>query len=253
MAEYFTYLPDVKHSDVMIKNITLRTKIHDYIRGNPKVFLPYTVEDSMRPEDVALHYYGSTRYTWLVYLSASVIDPYHDWPISDNDLTKYIIRKYKSCALKYYQANGEATMIEPTDNQVLAFTKNTTITDNLVEYRRYDDENVTISVDSYSVIPFFLTGQGLPIDTIRTDGTPLKNGDLYLNIDTQSYYVWNGFEWVSNLIQYFNHQMIQGDWYPIRYYDWEVEKNENRRQIELVDRIYLGQIMNEFITKIGET
>jgi hypothetical protein len=39
----------------------------------------------------------------------------------------------------------------------------------------------------------------------------------------------------------------------MRYYDWEVEKNENRRQIELVDRVYLGQIMSEFIAKIGET
>lgn len=310
MAEYFTFFPDVKHTNEIIKNITLRARIHDYIRGNPRVFLPYVVEGDLRPEDVALHYYGSTRHTWLVYLSNDIIDPYHDWVMNNTDLTKYIIRKYEECALLYYRNNGYPTMDKPTDLQILAFTQNATINENIVEYRRYDNEDISISPDSYQFIPVFIPEDNDPVTLVitsradgtplqygdvyentvvgekyywdhttwklvtnvnytpqyyfsgtenpiivtdsRPDGSPLQNGDVFKNTSTQNNFIWNGTQWVDNRIPYFNQQMVHSDWYPIRYYDWEFEQNENRRHVELIDRQYLSEIIDQLKVKINE-
>lgn len=283
MSEYFRYFPEVKHTNEVISNIFLRGVIHNLIRGNPRAFLPYVVEDELRPEDVAQHYYGSPKYVWLVYLSNNIIDPYHDWVMTDFNLDRYIAEKYKHCALKWYQENGYPDMTEPTDQEVWAFTQNATIEDNIVEYRNYENEDLAINKDTYNQIPYFLAGNTAPtylpdyyvntgyyntgytlddrgryyIDgklnvAFRDDGKALQNGDLYLDTYANQYYVWNGEGWSINTVYYFNTEIIQSEWYPLRYYDWEVEQNENKRHIELVDRRYLSRIKDEFKVKINE-
>lgn len=41
-------------------------------------------------------------------------------------------------------------------------------------------------------------------------------------------------------------QIIPEEWKPIRIYDYEKQQNENKRQIQLVDKIYRNQVVEEF-------
>ena len=56
--------------------------------------MPFTIKEGERAEDIADYYYGSVDYTWLVYLSNNILDPYHEWPMAEAEFNQYLIEKY---------------------------------------------------------------------------------------------------------------------------------------------------------------
>ena len=94
MAKYFEYFPTIEYEGQRVKDITRRNSFTKLVSTNPLLYLPYTVKEGQRPEDIANFYYGSTDYTWLVYISNNIIDPYHQWPMAEADFNNYLIEKY---------------------------------------------------------------------------------------------------------------------------------------------------------------
>lgn len=92
--KYFENFPIIEYDGKKVRDITRRNTLMRNLQTNPLVFLPYTVKEGEKPEDIANFYYGSTDYTWLVYLSNNIVDPYHQWPKSELELQDYIIDKY---------------------------------------------------------------------------------------------------------------------------------------------------------------
>jgi hypothetical protein len=45
----------------------------------------------MRVDVIAENYYDSPFYSWLIYLSNKIIDPYYDWHLTDDQLENYLI------------------------------------------------------------------------------------------------------------------------------------------------------------------
>lgn len=45
-------------------------------------------------------------------------------------------------------------------------------------------------------------------------------------------------------------RIVSDDWTPYRIYDFERDKNENKRNVKLVDKKYLPQITKEIETKL---
>ncbi len=95
MAKYFENFPEIEYEGQKVKDITRRNSFTKVVSTNPLLYLPYTVEEGERPEDIAQFYYGSTDYTWLVYLSNNMIDPYHEWPKSQAEFNAYIAQKFE--------------------------------------------------------------------------------------------------------------------------------------------------------------
>jgi len=139
-VKYFEYFPLATFNNKLVTDITRRVNIYNTVLSDPYLFLPYTIESGFRPDDVALYYYGDVTYVWLVYFSIAAIDPYYDWPLEQREFEKFIVKKYK------------ATSGEETDTAVLAWTKNTTITDNIFYYKNVNDGTL-ISKDSYTLNP----------------------------------------------------------------------------------------------------
>lgn len=94
MTKYFENFPVIEYEGQRVKDITRRSSFSKLVSTNPLLFMPYTVKEGQRPEDIAQFYYGSTDYTWLVYMSNNIIDPYHQWPMSEADFNNYLIEKY---------------------------------------------------------------------------------------------------------------------------------------------------------------
>ena len=124
MAEYFENFPVINYGGREVRDITRRNKFIKGLSNNPLIFLPYTVKEGERPEDIAYHYYGSTEYTSLIYLANNIVDPYHQWPFAEKDFENYIIKKY-----------GEQSGNRIGYN-VLDWTKNENIDDNIIYYYR---------------------------------------------------------------------------------------------------------------------
>jgi hypothetical protein len=124
-------------------------KILDGVRNDPYAFLPYTIKEGEKAEDIAYLYYGSTEYVWLVWLSNKTVDPYFEWPLSEHDLFKSIAKKYKTRA---QDALNRDTM---NAYEIFDWTMNETITSN-IEY--YEKDGVRISPDTYHLNVVDLSG-----------------------------------------------------------------------------------------------
>ena len=123
MSNYFEQMPIINYNGYQVRDLTRRNKFLPVSMANPYLFLPYTVSDEDRPEDIAYYYYGSTDYTWLVLLANNIIDPYHDWPLKEEDFNKYLIQKYEKVSGK-------------RGYEVVDWTQNENLSDNIVYYSR---------------------------------------------------------------------------------------------------------------------
>lgn len=261
MASYFKHFPNVHHSGANIKNITLRAKIQSAAEASPFVFLPYTIEEDMRAEDIAYHYYGDAELSWLVYWANDIIDPYEDWFISDENFNNLLHAKYKSSAVfyDYLMAKGsytgwtlEEVAATASFNEVMEFVQDTTTDLNIVEYRKYEDDEGSISVDTYNTLPNFQVGTTAPTATTREDGTPILVGDVFYDETADQYYVWSATLGWTESNNGFIPTMIHSEWYPMRIYEMEIEKNENKRQIQLIDSKFVSQITRELKERIND-
>jgi hypothetical protein len=56
----------------------------------------YELKDGERPEHVSFELYQNVEFYWTILLINDVIDPYHDWLMSAEDLRNFVIQKYGS-------------------------------------------------------------------------------------------------------------------------------------------------------------
>ena len=102
---YFSYLPDVhvrtssyRQNNVdpftLAKNIFRRIKIRENLDDIILGFDQYTVKNNQRPDQVALDIYGNMQYDWVVLLCNNIINVYEEWPMSEDELERYIESEY---------------------------------------------------------------------------------------------------------------------------------------------------------------
>ncbi len=91
---YFDNFPTIDYEGYKVKDITRRTNFTQIVASNPALYLPFTIKEGEKAENIAEYYYGSTDYTWLVYLSNNILDPYHEWPMAEAEFNAYLVEKY---------------------------------------------------------------------------------------------------------------------------------------------------------------
>jgi hypothetical protein len=121
MAKYFENFPIVDYNGKKVRDITRRNNFLKSVSTNPMLYMPYTVKQNERAEDIAQFYYGSVDYVWLVYMANQIIDPYYEWPMDEETFNKYLIAKYQ-------EASGE------TGDDVVDWTKEEGNDENVVYY-----------------------------------------------------------------------------------------------------------------------
>ena len=106
---YFEYLPDVqvrtssyRTNNVdpykLAKNIFRRIKIRENLDDIILGFNQYTIKNNQRPDQVALDVYGTMSYDWVVLLTNNIINLYDEWPMSEDELERYIESEYEEDA-----------------------------------------------------------------------------------------------------------------------------------------------------------
>lgn len=113
MAEkYFEKFPIINYANNQAIDITRRVIFTDNTLKNPYVFYPYDLDHHERPDQFAYRYYDDQYYSWLLYLSNQMTDPYYDWYIREDELNSLMELKYGSVEnaqgkIKYYRSNWE--------------------------------------------------------------------------------------------------------------------------------------------------
>ena len=108
---YFRHFPIIEYGTKIARNIIARPRLKESILNNPLAFYKYVVENDFRPDQVASNYYDDPEMVWLVFLANDIVDPYHQWPLTNSQFNESMKAKYgsletaRSKILHYKQVN----------------------------------------------------------------------------------------------------------------------------------------------------
>jgi hypothetical protein len=251
------------------------------VSSSGAAFYPYTIVDGERPDNIAANYYEDPRYSWLVYFSNNIIDPYYDWPLTTKEFDSFINSKYgtkKSASEKivFWRDNWRdddtiksiAGYEALTKNLKKYFTPISGYNNNVTGYVRAESNRV---VETNKIIELTLSStSGFAINNIVTQYTSgvlsgraevvavPSNTMLIIKNVIGSFTATAGN--AGNLIStssassaitslYTTIDSIPVDefayWTPIDALSYETEINDSKRSIKLIDRAYIDQIEKE--------
>jgi len=279
---YFDKFPTITYANNQVLDITERVIFADNTLTNPYVYYPYDIDFEERPDQFCYRYYGDQYYSWLLYLSNQVVDPYYDWYLTQDQFNSFIELKYGSVdiaqeKIKYYRTNWETgntlnlsgyealpaslmhywTAQYDLNGNIMNFTRsNNDIIVNTNNIRAYNVSNTSFKIDEICYINFDTNniGKGQVLFTSNTQvylqhtsGVTLSNTSVHI---TGSSYIY-GME--SNVNTAFTTAYNYADtlsneeavyYSPVTYYEYENEKNESNKSIQVLDQPYASKVAN---------
>jgi hypothetical protein len=261
MAGYFNFFPSTEYANTIVTNVISKVKFDQSVQKNLAVFYPYTVEQGERPDQIAARYYDNPELDWVIYLANDIMDPYYDWPLSQNQFYEYIKAKYGSVSaaqakIAFYRNNYESddTVLSlSTYNALSQFLKKyfkpiLGFNGEVVSYERKELDQVletnkvidfTISSGTFTVGNKFIQGASSGFVTFANTShvvidkvtgsftTGAATGATITAVNTIS-------QPISNVeASYFE---------PVTCFTYEEELNDSKTNIKILDKSYVGKI-----------
>jgi hypothetical protein len=285
-TKYFRNFPTVNYAGFPAINILRRVELNDTVKRYWTAFYPYTTNDGERIEDVAHNYYEDVNFDWLIYHTNDIVDPYYDVPLSQYDFDEYIKKKYTSNRVaqnlilhwKNNYKNDDQLITASTYNAYTAAIKKYwqpvySFEDNLIGYERKKQDQI-ISTNKIQDISFtanctgtFVVGEWVSSD----DDSSLSCQVVWANTSVVTIQHVQG-DWSANNYNFTGQisgavATCNGDtvtttsevipaaeviyFSAVNAYDWEVDQNEKKRDLQLIGKSYAADI-NRQIKEILE-
>lgn len=215
MKHFYAY-PKIEYSNNLATNLLVRGKIRDAVLNNTTLYYKYRVDDLMRPEILSYKYYGSPYYAWAIYYANNMTHPTFDWPMNQREFDKYILEKYGSLqkAQSKYSDGGKINH------------------DSIHHYLL--NNNHIIDRQTFTVASSILS----KYKTYYLAHQDMLNKNL-------SHFVIDGF--VIDKETFLNIGVLNPETVSaVTFYEHEYNMNENKRDILIIDKQYLFDIVNEF-------
>lgn len=263
MAKYFDKFPLVEYNGSLVKNILAKIDFTQKTRDDIHSNFDYVLsERNKRPDNLSTKYYNSPFYDWLIYISNNVIDPYHDFYKSEQEMSDFIISKYGSIRnaqslVLYYRNNWapddgniSVSVFDKLGSNIQQYYKPVVSNNNQVlNYVRKQEDWIQSTNKIQLLImkntEFFSVGE-----TINQNGTianivTVNDDSLVVN------HVRGEFTSDSNIIEVRTLTQNISDleapfWAPVTAYDEEYEKNELKRYINIIKSSYIPDIEKQF-------
>lgn len=218
--KYFNNIPKIGYPDlvnennyVAITNLLTRSAFLKEITDNTSIFYEYDVRDGETPEIIAHKLYGDANRFWIVLMFNTIKNPFYDFPLSSDALNAYIEAKYSTTV------ESALTTIHHYERRVTHSTlHNGTVQDSYTDVYTIDDQEQSELGDSVS-------------DTGSLPGT----ADTYIAYTSVEEAFDNG---VTVVTSYAHH--------AISIYQFELDENEKKRKINLLDKRYVPAVEQEF-------
>jgi hypothetical protein len=103
---YFSLVPNIEYDQkpisypfsesdyVVAKNFFRRYQINADVFSYAVFFNKYAIQDGERPYTIANKAYGDPFYDWVVLITNNIVNPLHDWPLTNYELQKTIESEY---------------------------------------------------------------------------------------------------------------------------------------------------------------
>lgn len=116
--------------DVIVNNTKLKDlwRTFNVLKNNyTSEFLKYTVRDGETPETLAMRFYNSTSYYWIILLCNDMLDYFYDYPMSSEELVAYVNKFWTDITDQSTAVNdiGLENIFSLTDESI--YTNNTSL------------------------------------------------------------------------------------------------------------------------------
>ncbi len=278
---YFNKIPTISYNGYTCKNLLARGTLSRETKSNKQIFYPYTIQNEHRVDQLADKYYDDPGYSWLIWYSNDVVDPYYDYPLSQNEFERFIEKKYGTVEnaqrkIYYYRVDWS------TDDTILSTSQFDSLSGSykkyydpilngelvLVGYRRKREDdtvatnrvlNLTVTNVSNSTVAFtvgeevrinptnyaFCTFSNTTTVTVQhVTGAITANSTYTPTITGQE----SGITATLTAVTEIANTAAWSDsiyWTPVTFYDHENELNEQKKEIKLIDVRYAGELDNQ--------
>lgn len=214
--KYFQSLPLVTQTDpygnsIVVNNILSRAYLIPSLQNNLMLFYTYDLKEIDSPENIAYRYFNDPYRFWILFYSNGIIDPYSQWPLTNQQFDVYMFDKYKNDTANSFNISANTV----TQQQVLSYVLSTTH-----HYEQYitttnpvnnQGQKITIQIDqdSYNTIVESSTTISFPDGSLATK-----------DISKQK----------------------------ISIFDYENKLNESKRNIKLMNKNYVPQTETQLKT-----
>jgi hypothetical protein len=275
MGRYFDRFPLVNYDGVPAKNLLSKVDFTQEAMRDIYSNFDYVLEPGMnRPDMVSYSYYDSSQYDWLIYLANGMIDPYHDFYMSTEDFQAFIIGKYGSLEIArnttlFYRNDwaSDESIISPEiyeslEAPIRKYWK--PIMDSSFKIAGYDRVKEDWIIATNKIISLKLTDASVLVgaDIVYQTSTDTYASIMSIDLDTnivQVQHVSGMFEadGTDTIEEVVVLQQTISDaeaafWSPVSAYEYEEEKNELKRYVNIIKRTYLPDVERLFIEKIEE-
>lgn len=213
---YYTFDKDLQQFYVL-KNIFTRVNVLSSVLTNSLVYYEYPWQDGDTLESVAFKFYGDPLRHWIIIFANTMIDPYFDLPLNANDFANNIIQAYGSID----NAQSRLAVIK----QIEKVTTTVGGSSNTVTYRTTVTSNpLTYNFKLKRIVAQTLPTINNPIVTVSNVTVVTEDGATVNTLTTLN---------------------------AVTEYDNQVDINEAKRNIVLIDAAYAPQIEQQFQQLLG--
>lgn len=216
--DYFTQLPVVQYTDLqggntqlLLTNILSRSAFLREVVENTALFYEYSVKDGETPEIIADKLYGDPKRFWIVLLFNQLSNPYYDFPLVQEQLHSFIESKYGQTIAQ------SQTTIHHYEERV----KRTIYYNGTFQYDHEDSYTISALVQNANGIAVARPGLPGVADTSLAGDSITENFGSGVTVTTEYTYV------------------------AISNYTYELNENEKKRNIKLLDATYVVPVENE--------
>jgi len=96
MERYFEKFPTIQYANTTVVDITKRAALLEKVYNNPLVYYPYTISSEERADQLSYRYYKDQYQSWLIYFSNKIVDPYYEWYLHEKEFNDFVTKKYGS-------------------------------------------------------------------------------------------------------------------------------------------------------------
>jgi hypothetical protein len=279
---YFSKFPIISYKGVVCRDITRRVKLSDSTLRQPLAFYPFELSNEHRPDTIAFDYYDDPNVEWVVLLSNGIIDPYYGWYLTEDDFQAYIQKKYGSVeesqeTIKFWRNNWSEQDLNITPEYFASlpdplkkyWTPRYGAGTRIISYQRRREDwtmatNWIIQHELTSQVGSFDTGERITYEAlgvIQGSGQVVASSNttidiqhvLGINTGTITGIASGATAEISTTTTL--SQAITPDervyWEPVYVWDWEREKNEANKFIQILDKNYFGQLNEEMRRKLS--
>lgn len=270
---YFNKLPTINYNGFTAKNLLARAVISDTTQKNDTIFYPYTIkEDDGRVDNLSQNYYDNPGYSWLIWHTNNIIDPYYGLPLDDLDLYWFIDSKYGSFSeaerkIAFYRCNGktDSRILTPEQYSALLpserkyWNPRLDLNFQIIGYERKNEPRI-VNTNKILYIQLQITsGPGFLADEKVSQGTSIWGWSTTSDANMIMLQHINGVFSAGSTIQGETSGTVATIttvtvvsetsaaenplyWEPVSYAQFEQEENEKKRDIRLLDNRYKSQI-----------